>query len=294
VAAVLTLGLGAGCASGSDDAQIQIEVNDDASPTEVLAKAAESAATVRSGRMRGTVEYDFQFGDQAGAASMEMEGAFADGGRRSEITADMGAYLRSLVGQMGGRGSDLADLPTSMVMRVVQDGSRMYMKFDVEPAEDGTQYWYLVDYDEMGLDTSAMETPAGLGGGVTSYAETLRGAGADVVETGTETIDGVRVTRFEGTIDPEAAIEQADPESRAELRAMLRESGMSDPVPFRAWVDSDGVLRRMEMTMAVDAGPVKIRVATTIEYYDLGADVTVTEPPADLVRDAAELTGLGA
>ena len=207
---------------------------------------------------------------------------------------DMGAYLQDVAGQLGGSAG--GDLPSSMVMHMIQDGARLYLKVDTVPTVPGMDSWYVADYDKLGLDTSQLESPAGLGGGPESYLESLKGAGADVAATGRSEVDGVAVTRYEGTIDPEVAIERADPDKRSQLRSMLRQSGMNQPMPFVAYVDDDGVLRRQEMTMSMSppGGEGGISVALTVDYYDFGADVSIDPPPADQVRDISELTGLSA
>jgi len=294
LAAVLGLAVAtAACGGGtSDHTSVRVEVDDKtATPADAIARAAEATASVESGRMRGVVDYSVKADGQDATATMTMDGAFADKGHRTEMTADMGAYLRGLAGQLG---QPATGIPDSMVMRMVLDGTDMYMKFDVDPPGPGTEFWYHTDLSELGLSAQQMGNAAGLGGGPTSYLESLKGAGADVVEVGPEDLDGVPVTRYEGTSDPQVAVERAAPEKRAELRSMLRASGMNKPMPFVAWVDGDGILRRMQMTMSMDMGKATMTGTATIDYFDFGADVSVTTPPADLVRDSSELTGLGA
>jgi hypothetical protein len=178
-----------------------------------------------------------------------------------------------------------------MAMHVIQDGSKAYMKVDVDPPEPGSGSWFLVDYADMGLDTSEMESPAGMGGGPSSFVESLRGAGADVVDDGRTEVAGVEVTRFKGTIDPQDALDRADPDKRADLEQLLEQAGSGEPYPFTAYVDDDGVLRRMEMAMTVDDDAVTMTATVTVDYYDFGADVDITIPPSDEVRPMSELTG---
>ena len=63
-------------------------------------------------------------------------------------------------------------------------------------------------------------------------------------------------------------------------------------MPFTAFVDDDGALRRLELSMSVDADGLRMTVSTVVEYYDLGADVDVTVPPSDEVRSFSDLTAL--
>jgi hypothetical protein len=281
-----------GVGGGDVDESLAIEATGpDASPSAALASAAAATSEVWSGRMSVTADYRFEVDGVTATATMEMEGVFSDQGRQSEITADMGPYLRQLSDQMGA--PDDVELPGSMMMRMVVDGSLVYVKFDSEPAEPGMEHWYVTDMAEMGVDTSALESPGGLGG-PTSYLESLKGAGTDVIDAGRTEIDGIPVRRYEGTVDPQTAIDRADPEKRSQLRSLLRQSGMDEPMPFVAFVDDAGILRRQEMTMSMETGGVAVTVTTTVDYYDFGAEVTVTTPPADLVRPASQLTGSGA
>jgi hypothetical protein len=284
-------GLATACSDGGtgDDA-VTIEVGDPgATAGEVLARASETTGAIETGRMSFTYDYRFRTGGRTATATLQAEGAFADHGRRQELTADMTSYLRDLAGQVP---APPADLPTSMAMHVVQDGSVVYMRFDIDPPEPGSGLWYSFDYAELGVPTGSIEQPAGLGGGVSSFVESLKGAGQTVDEVGTEEIDGVPVTRFEGTIDPQAALRNADPDKVDQLREMLAQSGMDGPMPFTAWVDDDGVMRRMSQTVSYEVGGgTAIEFTMTMDLYDLGAPVTVTPPPADQVRDASELGG---
>ena len=179
-----------------------------------------------------------------------------------------------------------------MVMRMVLDGTDMYVKFDMDPPEPGTEYWYLTDLAATGMDTTQLESPAGMGG-PSDYLDSLRGAGADVRDAGRSEIDGVAVTRYEGTIDPQTAIDRAEPGSRDQIRSMMRQAGM-EPIPFVALVDDDGLLRRQEMTMTMDVRGLSVSTRMTVDYYDFGADVTVEVPPADQVRPASDLSDLPA
>jgi hypothetical protein len=206
------------------------------------------------------------------------------------MSMDMGAYLRDLAGD------EAADIPSSMSMRMIIDGTLMYMKFDADPPEPGMESWYVTDLaqqaEDLGMDSSVLDQPAGFGGGPISYIEQLKGAGADVEATGTETIDGVEVTRYDGTIDPLVALDNADPDKRDELERMLDQTGVAGPMPFSAWVDDDGIVRRIRQEFSTDSELMSMRMVQVIDLYDLGEPVTITPPPPDQVRDASELADL--
>jgi hypothetical protein len=292
VAVAALTGALAACGSPRQDVSPTVEVDtgdSNLTPSEVLAHASDSTAAVETGHMHFTYDYTFRKGGRTATATLEASGSFADHGAQSEVTADMTDYIRQIAGQSG---APTDGMPESMSMEAVQDGTRMYMKVDSVPSEPGTGEWYGIDYADLGMSTQALQQPAGFGGGVDGFVESLKGAGTDVTETGTEEIDGVSVTRFEGTIDPQAAIDKAAPDKRDQVRQMLGQIGITDPMPFVAWVDGDGVLRRMTQTVTMKMGGVSITMKMTVDLYDLGVPVTITPPPADQVHDMSEL-GLG-
>jgi hypothetical protein len=76
----------------------------------------------------------------------------------------------------------------------------------------------------------------------------LLGATGEVRQLGTETIDGAKTTRYGTTIDLNAAADRVDPGLRESLEANLREaqaSGTTEMIEGEAWIDDDGLLRRI-------------------------------------------------
>ena len=281
--------------AGEREASISVEAGDPgATPSDALARAAEVTGAVETGRMRALYEVRFEGNGSTASATLMADGSFADRGRSSEITMDMGAYLADLASQMAAPGGEA---PPAMSMRIIQDGSLMYVKYEGggDVPTSLTDHWYVTDLAaETGLPAGQWEAPAGVGGGPTAYVESLKGAGATVIDAGRERIDEVEVTRYEGSIDPRAAIDRADPDKRDDLRQMLESAGMTQPMPFVAWIDDGGVLRRVRQTMAMEMGPVSATITTTVDLYDFGAPIVITPPPADQVRDASELTAVSA
>jgi hypothetical protein len=297
VAAVAVVGLAASATAcgGGDSApeeSITIEATETGpSAAELIARASDTTSQVESGRMRMTMNVDFDAMGESGSSEIVADGAFADFGRQSEMNMDMGSYLRDLAG------SEASEVPDSLTLRMVLDDTLMYMKFDAIPAEPGMEYWYVQDLEaeaeDLGLDSSMFDQQTVFGVGPSGYIEQLKGAGADVQESGSDTIDGVPVTRYEGTIDPLVALEKADPDKRDELERALEQTGMGEPMPFTAWVDDEGIVRRISQELSADMDGVSMHIVQVIDLYDFGAPVTITMPPADLVRDMSELSAMG-
>ena len=78
------------------------------------------------------------------------------------------------------------------------------------------------------------------------------------------------------------------------IQSTLDQSNLSQ-VPFDAWIDDQGRVRRLTQTLDLTAPavgtatPQKVHTSTSIEVYDFGTTVSVTAPPADQVKDGAPL-----
>jgi hypothetical protein len=111
--------------------------------------------------------------------------------------------------------------------------------------------------------------------------EILRGVNDDVRLVGEETLGDVRVRHYRGTLDLRKAAAQAPDNAKAPLAAALR-SFATTTVPFDAYLDGEGRLRKVqeEFTLAA-GGQGQSRSATVLsaaELYDFGVPVTVTPP----------------
>lgn len=125
----------------------------------------------------------------------------------------------------------------------------------------------------------------------TAALQALQGV-EDVEQVGTETLRGVEATHYEGTYDVQAAIAAATGAAKAVLTATLGASTL-DAVPFDAYLDPEGRLVKFEQELELPAtsqtGGEPLRSRTVLELFDFGAEVVVTPPPADKVRDGAPL-----
>ncbi|MFJ9057093.1 hypothetical protein OHB07_20295 [Streptomyces sp. NBC_00111] len=130
------------------------------------------------------------------------------------------------------------------------------------------------------IDTTTLEDGNLVTGGVTdptAAAELLRGAGR-VTYVGRTELAGVPVRHYRGTADLGRAAREASPSSRGALTAAAK--GFStDSVPFDAYLDDEGLLRKVRhrFTFATEGPPVA--VVSTMLLYGFGAPVAVELPP---------------
>ncbi|MCX4549296.1 hypothetical protein OG204_20545 [Streptomyces sp. NBC_01387] len=109
-------------------------------------------------------------------------------------------------------------------------------------------------------------------------AELLCGA-REVTYAGTEELAGTRVRHYKGTADLSVAARNASPQARPVLAAAAK--GFARPVvPFDAYFDVKGRLRKVRETFSFANQGHTVGVASTTLLYDFGAPVAFALPPA--------------
>ena len=271
-----------GGSAAKDDA-VRVEVGDpgETAPA-VLAHASETTGAVETGRLRMTYRINMSGQDESSDGTLAVEGSFAEQGRLVELTVDMSGLTAGTSGPN----------PEGGVMSEMVDGTTVYMKINAAQSLPGFGAGWM-KFDATGSAGGSIGFGGGLASGPSGIIESLKGAGADVVESGTDTIDGVDVTVYEGTIDPLAAAAAASPDKADEVQQAIDELGMTGSMPFTAWVDGEGMVRRLELDLHMSAGGTAARMQMVLELYDFGAPVTITVPSADEVTDLGAMLGFG-
>ncbi len=128
----------------------------------------------------------------------------------------------------------------------------------------------------------------------TAGFQALKAASSGVSKVGTEQVRDASTTHYKGTYDAKAALAKVDGAAKQLIQATIDQSNLSQ-VPFDAWIDGQGRIRRLTQTLDVSTpasaggAPQKVHTSTTIEVYDFGTAVSVTAPPAAQVKDGAPL-----
>ena len=66
---------------------------------------------------------------------------------------------------------------------------------------------------------------------------------------------------------------------------------MNQSVPTEVWLDGKGRVRRLKQTVQLASGLVSGTTTLVLEYFDFGAKVDATPPPADQTSDFTALLG---
>ncbi|MFE2723621.1 LppX_LprAFG lipoprotein [Kitasatospora sp. NPDC059327] len=109
-----------------------------------------------------------------------------------------------------------------------------------------------------------------------------------VTRSGEEEVSGVRATRYDGMLTTDAVTLRLAPEIRSKLETYRSLSGSDLPIPAGVWVDPQGRVVKVQLTL--DMSP--IHSVTTVAFSELGKAVKVTAPPARNTTAVTELSGV--
>ncbi|MFF3753859.1 hypothetical protein ACFYYH_25895 [Streptomyces sp. NPDC002018] len=132
------------------------------------------------------------------------------------------------------------------------------------------------------VDSATLEDGNLVTGGATdplTAAELLRAA-RDVAFVGEQDLAGTRVWHYRGTTYIGGAARSAAPYARGALAAAAKGFG-EDAVPFDAYLDEAGRLRKVRHQFSYVNQGHTVDVASTTLLYAFGAAVSVTLPPSD-------------
>ena len=211
---------------------------------------------------------------QAGTAKVALDVKSKAAGKAIDIT---GAGAFRLDGSLGSITVTLnpgTGQPLTLEERTV--GGLIYLK--APPLGDN---YYSLKADAL------VGTSLGQGTDPTVGLQLLRGA-ADVTVVGKEQVRGAQTTHYKGTYQLRKAVEAVGGAFAKAFASQLATNGDA-VVPFDAYVDGDGRLRKLVQVATVVIQGNSVTSTTTTELYDFGTPVTVAAPPADKVKDGTML-----
>lgn len=253
---------------------------DEASPAEILAAAPaktvdETSKLAIDVSSNGTPRINFK-----------GQGAFDYTAQRGRMSIDMSG-LGLPTGARGG------------TAEMVMVGDVIYMKLPVDPAELGGRPWVKIDVAaaarQSGVDVQRLRQQF-QNNDPTKSLNVLRGVSDDVKAVGTEEVRGTETTHYTATVDLNKAAQQSPPDVRESLDQLRQQLG-TPTFPVEAWIDSEGRLRRQRFGLDLSKlnapgaapGTVSGVMTTTVELFDFGTEVDVSEPPPDQVSDLMSL-----
>lgn len=170
----------------------------------------------------------------------------------------------------------------SIVFEEITHGLVAYFRSDAFGTLPGGKEWMSIDLS-LG---EHFEGPFPAGGDATSQLEALEAVGSDVQEVGEGTVRGLPTTRYRGTISPADSAQQSRENGLEKLASKVEEDGV--PAQFEAWIDAEGLVRRMRITISqpADHGDGPTDVDMWIDFFDFGLEPKIEVPDPSEVFDA--------
>jgi hypothetical protein len=204
--------------------------------------------------------------------------------QRASMTFDVGDLLR---------GSGLPASPGEQWTIVTQELT-MYMHAPTLAQQlPGQKDWLKVDVEAL-----AKSRKVDLGqfrqltqNDPTQMLAYLRATSGKIEKVGTETVRGVETTHYRAQVDLDKVAAQAPASLRKTYRASiqsLKQSLGSRTVPVDVWVDGDNLVRRLAEHLAVKGSG---KVDFSVDFYDFGAPVSISPPPASDTLDLGTVLG---
>ena len=246
-----------------------------------------SAATLTSDA--GSARMGFSMTMKADGRTMKLDGAGT-----FDFDDSRGTILMDASPLMPGSGDGRFEL------RMI--GSMIYMKLPAAlsgQAFGAGKPWVAIDVVKT-LDAAGLGgiNPTSLQQDPTQTLRLLRASSTSVQKSGTARIRGVPTTRYTAKLDLTKSIEATGDElglsakERAQLRRateqLSTQAGLKT-IPVQIFVDQEGLLRRMSMTMKSTIAAAPFAITQTTDFYDFGVDVHIEAPPESQVVDLSKL-----
>jgi hypothetical protein len=255
-----------------------IACGDDSSTSSVeaarsLAAASEKTLEEESSKVSVSVSVDSSDGSLP-QGGYRAQGAFDYVNSRGHMTVNLGKLPVAT-------GSDAGSV------NVVFDESVIYMKLPgLQESLPTSKPWVRIDVKELQRQSGGASQFNAFGQADPSqYLQFLQGAGK-VERIGSETVRDAETTHYKTVVDLKKAVKQAPDEMRLTLTQAIKASGAKD-VPVNAWIDSEGLLRRVRYSYGGPDQTGSLSSSITVDFYDFGSTVEASPPPADQVTDLA-------
>lgn len=175
-------------------------------------------------------------------------------------------------------------------LRTILLGDTLYLKLDaLRTLAGNTKPWIKVDLKEASAQGgfNLQELLAQAQQYDLANSVKMLTTSDDVKAVGTETVGGVETTHYSGTFPVEEAVKQLPAEVQDKARG---EFAKLKDMKFDAWIDAQGLPRKITMNGAADQGT----FGTTLQFRAFNEPVNISEPPADQVGELPKnLSGSG-
>jgi hypothetical protein len=233
----------------------------DVTSLDPVAQAADRTTSVAGAHFQMSA----RIGDKGETFAFSGPGEIADHGKRLHMRLSLPA---SLLGA-GGHGNAQLEL-------VGSDGAYYLRGGPFEQIAPGK--WVEVKGTDPSFDLGQNDP--------SQMLQYLR-ATSNVDEVGKDTVRGVATTHYAARVQLDKVADRVSPQAARALKQATHALGTKE-IPMDVWVDSDGLVRRVEMNWHPKGGS----FVMSIDLFDFG-DVSVTVPPDSETVDLSNMLGGG-
>jgi len=133
----------------------------------------------------------------------------------------------------------------------------------------------------------------------TQFLEYLRASSGGVATVGHESLDGTPTTHYHATLQLSSILDRLPSSDQAAAKTALEKLGNAGAIPVDVWVDTQGRVRRMQLSIGGSgvptgvAGAAAVSGTITIDFTSYGPVPPIVAPPASQVFDASSLVTAG-
>jgi hypothetical protein len=236
-----------------------------------LAKAASTTSSAQGAKL--AMHLQVNLGSLGGPFAMDGTGHVNFKNGESEMTMSLSG-LPAAASSVFPAGSTITERFT---------GGKVYVGSPAFAGKlPGGASWMAVDVaaaaGKLGLDpqslASGQSNPA-------QFLQYLQASGGNVRAAGTETVRGVRTTRYTGSIDLRKAASHlpgsGGAAAKQAVEKLIGQLGIGS-LPVQVWVDAHQLVRRIEVDLPLNVAGQRLEAGVVVEFFDFGTARSVQAP----------------
>lgn len=206
-------------------------------------------------------------------------------GKQMKMSGDLAYRLKPALAMKMNMKMSGPGVPSSAnSLQEIVTSDAIYMKIPVLAEKTGKP-WMKISFSALkgqtGMDVGSAMRSAQQADPTTNVK--MLTASKDVRKVGTESVEGVSTTHYQGTYQVADGLAKLDPKTRESTQKALEQQGLK-AMNFDLWVDGRQLPRKMVMKTAPGS---QMQMSTEVTYRDYNKPVHITEPPASQVTDGS-------
>jgi hypothetical protein len=179
-------------------------------------------------------------------------------------------------------------------VELIVDGSTAYVRGDPVARLTGDRsMWLLVDLDSNDPVSEQLQTLASGEKDASILLYYLFGVAARAEVVGSETVEGVKTTRYRTSVELGKAVDEAPFEAQDALRdnlVSIMGQDMPTTLDAEVWIDEEGLVRRVSYVFDLADSVGGGHLLVTTDFSEFGDHAEVDLPSPDQVVTVADLT----